>query len=52
MMLEILRKYPGLIFVDQVFTRKFALPPTGAGYDGATLYLGDIVFLPYVGSRS
>lgn len=27
MMLETFRKYPGLIFVDQVFTRKFASPP-------------------------
>lgn len=50
MMSETLGKYSGLIFVDRVCTRKFAL--SGAGYDGATLYPGDIVFSPYVGSRS
>ncbi|OAD56683.1 Cytochrome P450 9e2 [Eufriesea mexicana] len=43
---ETLRKYPSLVFIDRVCTKKFEFPPAAPGYDGAILYPDETIWIP------
>lgn len=43
---ETLRKYPSLIFIDRLCTKKFEFPPAAPEYDGAVLYPDETIWIP------